>query len=31
MEDIPYRLSTAAQNVGYNQPSEPGFYLGAEM
>ncbi len=28
MEDIPYRLSTAAQNVGYNQPSEPGFYLG---
>ena len=31
MEDIPYRLSTAAQNVGYNQPSEPGFYLGADM
>ena len=31
MEDIPYRLSTAAQNVGYNQPSEPGFYLGAGM
>ena len=31
MEDIPYRLSTAALNVGYNQPSEPGFYLGAEM
>ena len=24
-------LSAAAQNVGYNQPSEPGFYLGAEM
>ena len=28
MEDIPYRLSVATQNVGYNQPSEPGFYLG---
>ena len=31
MEDVPYRLSTAMQNVGYNQPSEPGFYLGADM
>ena len=31
MEDIPYRLSTAAQNVGYNQPSEPGFYLGPDQ
>ena len=30
MEDIPYRLSTASQNVGYNQPSEPGFYLGPD-
>ena len=30
MEDIPYRLSTAFQNVGYNQPSEPGFYLGPD-
>ena len=30
MEDIPYRLSTVAQNVGYNQPSEPGFYLGPD-
>ena len=30
MEDIPYRLSTAVQNVGYNQPSEPGFYLGPD-
>lgn len=29
-EDIPYRLSVAAENVGYNQPPEPGFYLGAE-
>ena len=31
MQDIPYRLSTAAQNVGYNQPSEPGFYLGPDQ
>ena len=30
MQDIPYRLSVAAQNVGYNQPSEPGFYLGPD-
>ena len=27
MQDVPYRLSVATQNVGYNQPSEPGFYL----
>jgi len=31
MEDIPYRLSVATQNVAYNQPPETGFYLGAEM
>jgi len=31
LEDIPYRLSVATQNVGYNQPSEPGFYLGEGM
>ena len=30
MQDIPYRLSVAYQNVGYNQPPEPGFYLGPE-
>ena len=30
MEDIPYRLSVATENVGYNQPPETGFYLGAE-
>ena len=30
MQDVPYRLSTAAQNVGYNQPSEPGFYIGPD-
>lgn len=28
MEDIPYRLSVATENVGYNQPPETGFYLG---
>ncbi len=30
MQDIPYRISVATQNVGYNQPSEPGFYLGPD-
>ena len=30
MQDIPYRLSVATQNVGYNQPSEPGYYLGPD-
>ena len=30
MQDIPYRLSVATQNVGYNQPSEPGFYIGPD-
>lgn len=29
-EDIPYRISVATQNVGYNQPPEPGFYLGPD-
>lgn len=28
MLDIPYRLSVATENVGYNQPPEPSFYLG---
>lgn len=28
MLDIPYRLSVAAENVGYNQPPEPGAYIG---
>jgi len=31
MEDIPYRISVATQNVAYNQPPEPGFYFGAEL
>ena len=30
LEDIPYRLSIAAENVCYNQPPEVGFYLGVE-
>jgi rhamnogalacturonan endolyase len=29
-EDIPYRLSVAAENVAYNQPPETGFYLGPD-
>ncbi|HVW39392.1 MAG TPA: rhamnogalacturonan lyase, partial [Pirellulales bacterium] len=29
MHDPQYRLSVAWQNVGYNQPPQPGFYLGA--
>jgi len=31
MQDIPYRISVATQNVGYNQPPEPGFYFGSDM
>lgn len=31
MLDIPYRLSVATENVGYNQPPEPGFYLGGDL
>ncbi len=30
MQDIPYRLSVATQNVGYNQPSETGCYIGPD-
>ena len=30
LEDIPYRLSIAAENVCYNQPPEVGFYLGPD-
>ena len=30
MHDIPYRISVATENVGYNQPPEPGFYLGPD-
>jgi rhamnogalacturonan endolyase len=28
MHDRTYRLAVAWQNVGYNQPPHPGFYLG---
>jgi rhamnogalacturonan endolyase len=31
MHDPQYRLSVAWQNVGYNQPTQPGFYLGDGM
>lgn len=31
MSDPEYRLSIAWQNVGYNQPPHPGFYLGEGM
>jgi rhamnogalacturonan endolyase len=31
MHDPQYRLSIAWQNVGYNQPPHPGFYLGKGM
>lgn len=30
MEDIPYRLSVATQNVAYNQPTWTGFYIGPD-
>jgi rhamnogalacturonan endolyase len=31
MHDPQYRLSVSWQNVGYNQPPHPGFYLGEGM
>ncbi len=31
MHDHQYRLSVAWQNVGYNQPPQPGYYLGEGM
>jgi len=31
MHDPVYRLSVAWQNVAYNQPTQPGFYLGVGM
>lgn len=30
MEDVPYRLSVAAENTAYNQPPETGFYIGLD-
>ena len=31
LEDRPYRLSVATQNVAYNQPTQPGFYFGPDL
>lgn len=31
LQDPVYRLSLVTQNVSYNQPTQPGFYLGAEL
>jgi len=31
MEDPVYRASVANQNIGYNQPAEPGFYFGPDL
>ena len=31
MQDRAYRLGVARENVGYNQPPHPGFYLGEGM
>jgi hypothetical protein len=31
MHDLTYRLAIAWQNVAYNQPPHPGFFLGTGM
>jgi rhamnogalacturonan endolyase len=31
MHDPTYRLGVARENVGYNQPPHPGYYLGDGM
>lgn len=31
LEDPVYRISIATQNVGYNQPTQPGFYFGSDL
>ena len=31
LEDPMYRISVATQNVGYNQPTQPGFYFGSDL
>ena len=31
LEDPAYRISIATQNVGYNQPTQPGFYFGPDL
>ena len=31
LEDPIYRINIATQNVGYNQPTQPGFYFGPDL
>jgi rhamnogalacturonan endolyase len=31
LEDPVYRISMVTQNVAYNQPTQPGFYFGADL
>ena len=31
LQDPPYRISLATENVGYNQPPQPGFYFGHDL
>ena len=31
LEEPMYRISVATQNVGYNQPTQPGFYFGPDL
>ena len=31
LEDRPFRLSIVTENVAYNQPTQPGFYFGADL
>ena len=31
IQDPPYRISLATENVGYNQPPQPGFYFGPDL
>ena len=31
LEDPAYRISIATENVAYNQPTQPGFYIGPDL
>ncbi len=31
LEDPVYRISLATENIGYNQPTQPGFYFGPDL
>ena len=31
LQDVPYRISIATENVAYNQPTQPGFYFGPDL